>query len=134
MIFLSVCYKLYPCSPWYDASDEWLFACSGDATQSEDPWAEFQVDPAVGPGALGLGPPGALPAGVVQPCPKPRALIHKLKQHIIQDDLLVSEWDTLQNTSWVLCTHILTLHLHLFDEDSTGSILQGQQVIGPGGF
>ncbi len=26
---------LYPCSPWYDASDEWLFACSGDTTQSE---------------------------------------------------------------------------------------------------
>ena len=26
---------LYPCSPWYDASDEWLFVCSGDATQSD---------------------------------------------------------------------------------------------------
>ncbi len=26
---------LYPCLPWYDASDEWLFACSGDAKQSE---------------------------------------------------------------------------------------------------
>ncbi len=72
-------YWLYPCWPWYDASDEWLFACSGDATQSEvfpilkpsvcvrvvpDPWAELQA-------------PGALSAGLVQPCPKPRALIHK---------------------------------------------------------
>ena len=27
--------------------------------------------------ALRLGRPGALPAGLVQPCPKPRALIHK---------------------------------------------------------
>ncbi len=62
------CTLLYPCSPWYDASDEWLFTCSGDATQ---------VDPALGPVALGLGRPGALPAGLVQPCPKPRALIHK---------------------------------------------------------
>ncbi len=35
------------------------------------------VDPALGPAALGLGRPGALPAGLVQPCPKPRALIHK---------------------------------------------------------
>ncbi len=26
---------LYPCLPWYDASDEWLFVCSGDATQSD---------------------------------------------------------------------------------------------------
>ncbi len=26
---------LYPCSPWYDASDEWPFACSGNATQSD---------------------------------------------------------------------------------------------------
>ncbi len=37
----------------------------------------FQVDKAIGPVALGLGRPGALPAGLVQPCPKPRALIHK---------------------------------------------------------
>ena len=37
----------------------------------------LQVDPALGPAALGLGQPGALPAGLVQPCPKPRALIHK---------------------------------------------------------
>ncbi len=34
-------------------------------------------DPALGPVALGLGRPGALPAGLVQPCPKPRALFHK---------------------------------------------------------
>ena len=27
--------QLFPCSPWYDVSDEWLFACSGDTTQSE---------------------------------------------------------------------------------------------------
>ncbi len=40
----------------------------------------FQVDPALGPAALGLGRPGALPAGLVQPCPKPRALIHKHMQ------------------------------------------------------
>ena len=26
---------LYPCSPWYDAPGEWLFVCSGDATQSD---------------------------------------------------------------------------------------------------
>ena len=32
---------------------------------------------ALGPAALGLGRPGALPAGLVQTCPKPRALIHK---------------------------------------------------------
>ncbi len=37
----------------------------------------FHVNPALGPAALGLGRPGALPAGLVQPCPKPRALIHK---------------------------------------------------------
>ena len=42
-----------------------------------DPWAELQVDPALGPAALGLGRPGALPTGLVQPCPKPWALIHK---------------------------------------------------------
>ncbi len=34
-----------------------------------DPWAELQVDPTLGPGAL--------PAGLVKPCPKPWALIHK---------------------------------------------------------
>ncbi len=38
---------------------------------------KLQVDPALGPAALGLGRSGALPAGLVQPCPKPRALIHK---------------------------------------------------------
>ncbi len=31
----------------------------------------------VGPAALGLGRPGALPAGLVQPCPKPQSLMHK---------------------------------------------------------
>ena len=29
------------------------------------------------PAALGLGRPGAAPAGLVQPCPKLRALFHK---------------------------------------------------------
>ncbi len=42
--------------------------------------AQWEVDPALGPAALGLGRPGALPAGLVQPCPKPRALIHKPRQ------------------------------------------------------
>ncbi len=37
----------------------------------------LQVDPSLGPAAIGLGQPGALPPGLVQPCPKPRALIHK---------------------------------------------------------
>ncbi len=37
----------------------------------------FQVNPALGPAALPLGRPGALPAGLVQPCPNPRALFHK---------------------------------------------------------
>ncbi len=50
-----------------------------------DPWAELQVDPALGPTALGLGRPGALPAGLVQPCPKPRALFHK---HITESGVL----------------------------------------------
>ena len=59
-----------------------LFICSGDATQSDvfpisHLWAELQVDPALGPAAPGLGRPGALPAGLVQPCPNPRGLIHK---------------------------------------------------------
>ncbi len=40
-------------------------------------FSQFQVDPALGPAALGLSRPGPLPAGLVQPCPKPRALIHK---------------------------------------------------------
>ncbi len=40
---------------------------------------DLQVDPALGPAALWLGRPGALPAGLVQPCPKPWALIHKQK-------------------------------------------------------
>ena len=38
---------------------------------------QHKVDPALGPAALGLGLPGALPAGLVQPFPKPRALIRK---------------------------------------------------------
>ncbi len=40
---------------------------------------QHKVDPALGPAALGLGRPGALPSGLVQPCPKPQALIHKPK-------------------------------------------------------
>ena len=68
-----ICLLLYPCSPWYIMPDEWLFACSGDATQSDRMNTLLQV----GPAALGLGRPGALPAGLVQPCPKPWALIHK---------------------------------------------------------
>ena len=35
VLMIILCDILYPCLPWYDASDEWLFACSGDATQSE---------------------------------------------------------------------------------------------------
>ncbi len=43
-----------------------MTVCSGDATQND----VFPVS------HLG-NTPGALPAGLVQPCPKPRALIHK---------------------------------------------------------
>ena len=48
--------------------DGGMFIWLGDATQSD-----VFHDPA----ALGLGRSGALPAGLVQLCPKPRALIHK---------------------------------------------------------
>ncbi len=66
---------LYPCSPSYITPDEWLFACSGDATQSDAfPISHLEN---TRPAALGLGRPGALPAGLVEPCPKPWALIHK---------------------------------------------------------
>ncbi len=40
-------------------------------------WCNTKWSISLGPAALGLGRPGALPAGLVQPCPKPRALIHK---------------------------------------------------------
>ena len=46
-------------------------------------WCNTKVDPALEPAALGLGRPAALPAGLVQPCPKPRALIHKPMQDIV---------------------------------------------------
>ncbi len=51
--------------PWYDAPDEWLFVCSGDTPQSD----VFPGRPS--PRAA------ALPTSLVQPSPKPRALIHK---------------------------------------------------------
>ncbi len=57
--------------------DEGMFIWLGDATQSD-----VFHDPA----ALGLGRPGALPAGLVQPCPKPRALIHKHMTNVIMRD------------------------------------------------
>ncbi len=41
------------------------------------------------PGALGLGQPGALPAGLVQPCPKPQALIHKPKCTDVHDPFML---------------------------------------------
>ncbi len=37
----------------------------------------IEIEPLVWPAALGLGRPGAAPAGLVQPCPKPWALFHK---------------------------------------------------------
>ena len=37
------------------------------------------------PAALGLGRPGALPAGLVQSCPKPRALFHKHILNTVKD-------------------------------------------------
>ncbi len=43
----------------------------------QNPWVQPRVDPARGLAALGLGRPGAAPKGLVQPCPKPRALFHK---------------------------------------------------------
>ncbi len=66
-----------PVHHYYDVSDEWLFACSGDATQSEVFPISHLENTRAEPAALGLGRPGALPAGLVQPCPKPGASIHK---------------------------------------------------------
>ncbi len=48
---------LYPCSPWYDASDEWLFVCSGDAAQSDVfPTSHLENTKSTQP--LGLRPSG----------------------------------------------------------------------------
>ncbi len=73
-----------------------------------DPWAELQVYPALMPAALGLGQPGALPAGLVQPCPKPRALIHKpvLSMFSIPTNMVLK---------WVVYFSLIAFHVHVFN-------------------
>ncbi len=43
-------------------------------------WLQPQVNPAHVPMAFGLGPPGPATTGLVQPCPKSRALFHNYTQ------------------------------------------------------